>query len=748
MRPLRQTYTYAVPENLRGVARPGCIVRVPFQRNSVEGVLVALRETADIPVKKIKPVEALLTPEYAIPPDLIDLGRWMSDYYLAGPGEALATIAFFGLRDFKPSVERRVSLAGALFEGLAAGQAGGEEAAGLCVPKLTAKQQAVARFFLNNGNAPVPRAEISATLKCSSSIIKTMLDNGVLEECVAELDAPLAGRMPSSASEPHDLQPEQRSAFEKIASRIDGGGFEAFLLQGITGSGKTEVYLQGIARALARGGQAIVLVPEIALTPQAVDRFRRRFGPSVGVYHSSVTARQKYDLWRRIAAGRVQVLIGARSAIFAPFPRLALVVVDEEHEASYKQSDPAPRYHARDLALWRGRQLGIPVVLGSATPSLESIRNAQTGKFTLLPLTERVGGACLPDIHLIDMAGQAREERETGLISPPLIEALRLRMEAGEHSILFLNRRGFSNFFLCMSCKTAVKCGHCDTVLTWHKVGNKLLCHICGETRPRPLECPECGAPDPAPLGAGTQRIEEEIQRIFPAARVLRVDFDSAGGGGFLQIWDRIEEGDYDILLGTQMIAKGLHLEKVTLVGVISVDHALFLPDFRAAERTFALITQVSGRAGRMERRGEVYLQTFMPNHYAIQRAVAHDAEGFHQRELHMREVLRFPPFQRLLMIRFSSRDSEKIVERANRLARLLRDSAEAGNAYRSVSIFGPVPSAIAKVKDDYRWQILLRSPSPALMRKLLLGALEVYEKDKGGGKVNITLDMDPMDML
>ncbi|HBF35254.1 TPA: primosomal protein N' [Candidatus Sumerlaeota bacterium] len=731
-RPLRQTYTYGVPDELAATLRVGNMVRIPFQRQSVEGVVMSLMTTTDVPVKKLKPIETILTPEYALPSDLLDLSRWMSDYYLAGIGEALSTISFFGLRDFKPSVERRLAL---------------NEMSRPDI-KLTKRQEMLTLFFEENGNRPMTRAEITEEFKCSVAIINTLLEKCVLAETTSELDGLSPGRVPKAASAPHTLQSQQQAAFEKIATAVTEKRYEAFLLQGITGSGKTEVYLQAIARALEEGRQAIVLVPEIALTPQAVDRFRRRFGPSVGVYHSSVTARQKYELWRQIASGRIQVLIGARSAIFAPFPNLGLLVVDEEHEGTYKQSDPAPRYHARDLALWRGRQLSIPVVLGSATPSLESIRNAQLGKYTLLPLTERVGGACLPDIRLIDMSELVLQDRETDLLSPQLQEAIHLRMERKEHTILFLNRRGFSNFFLCMACKTSIRCSHCDTVLTWHKVGNKLLCHICGETRPRPTVCPECGAPEPTALGAGTQRIEEELARIFPEARVLRVDYDSAGGGTFVNLWDRIEGGDYDILLGTQMIAKGLHLENVTLVGVISVDHALFLPDFRAAERTFSMITQVAGRAGRMKQRGEVFLQTFMPNHYAIQRAVAHDSEGFYQREIHMREMLRFPPCQRLLMLRLSSKDDKKLLERAHRLIHILRDTAARGNTYRTVSIFGPTPSPISKIKDDYRWQIVLRCESPALMRGLLFEALAIYEKDKGKSAVNITLDMDPVDML
>jgi len=815
-RPVRHTYTYQVPDGLRRLVRPGCMVRVPILNQKAEGVVVSLSGATSLPLKKIKFLESVLTPEYAIPPDLMDLGAWMTGYYLGGPGETLSAVSFFGLREQKRVTERRLVLndpslwtsetarsespaapaplvppapAPAPSESVAppaplappapapdnsaAPPARSESPAAPAPlvppapensaatpgpppaapptppPAITSRQREIVAFFQENLNEAITRSELMRRVKCSREVIAALLRKGVLAEQTTELDRPDGYRPQAAAGQPHVLLPEQDEAFSLVAAAIQENRFETFLLYGITGSGKTEIYLQAIALALEKGRQAIVLVPEISLTPQAVARFRSRFGLQVGVYHSHLTPGQKYDLWRRVESGAVRILIGARSAIFAPFAHLGLIVVDEEHEHSYKQSDPAPRYHARDVAVWRARYLHIPVILGSATPSLESMRNAEVGKFRMLRLTRRTGEASLPTIRLIDMAEHVRQEGSAGLISKPLREAVQERLARREQVILFLNRRGFSNFFFCMVCKTPIRCDHCDVVMTWHKAAGKLLCHYCGDEKPRPTQCPACQSPDPAPLGAGTQRIEEEMAALFPEARILRVDFDTAGGKhGFLGIWDQIERGDYDILLGTQMISKGLHLEHVTLVGVISADHSLFLPDFRSAERTFAQLTQVAGRAGRMQRAGEVILQTFIPHHYAIQRAVAHDAEGFYKQELHMREMLHFPPFHRLLLARFSGVDPARVRERAGRLAALLRDKAVRGNTWRGVAVYGPVPCPIARIKDHTRWQVLLRGQTPSLMRGLLMAALEEYEKDRKRAGVTVTLDMDPMDLL
>ncbi|MFW6286696.1 MAG: replication restart helicase PriA, partial [Candidatus Sumerlaeota bacterium] len=372
------------------------------------------------------------------------------------------------------------------------------------------------------------------------------------------------------------------------------------------------------------------------------------------------------------------------------------------------------------------------------------------GKYTWLALQKRAGGASLPEIELIDMAAGVRDERHTGLLSERLERAIGKRLEKGEQSILFLNRRGFSNFLLCLSCKTAIRCPHCDVVMTWHKSIGSLMCHFCGEQQPKPDKCPECETPDPAPMGAGTQRIEEDVSKAFPEARVLRIDLDTTRGKhGFLRLWEQIERGDADVMLGTQMISKGLHLERVTLVGVVSADHSLFLPDFRAAERAFAQLTQVAGRAGRMaDRGGEVIIQTFVPHHYAIQRAIRHDVEGFWERELHMRQMLRFPPYWRLLLVRVSGEDRDKVRSRATRLGALLKEIQFKRQEYRHLGILGPVPCPIEKLQDKIRWQIVIRGQSPAKMRALVQAGLKIYDKDKGRAGVHLTLDMDPLDLL
>ncbi|MBN1866889.1 primosomal protein N' [Candidatus Sumerlaeota bacterium] len=749
--PVRRTYTYRVPAWLRATIRVGSMVRIPVVGRRTSGVVTRLSVFTEIPKRKIKSIERILTPEYWIAPDLLSLGGWMTEYYLGGPGETLSAIAFFGLHDETPRTERRLCLADpARWQDVPLDS--DEERARRGLPDVTPRQREVVRFFLEELNEPIARSDLTRREGCSAGVIDILLRKGVLSERLASVergDAYASPQPGEPAQRPLLLTPEQQSAFEPIRRAVESRRFETFLLDGITGSGKTEIYLQAIARALELRRQAIVLVPEISLTPQAVDRFRKRFGSRVGVYHSQLSRGQKYDLWRRIASGEVHILIGARSAVFAPFPNLGLIVVDEEHEHSYKQSDPAPRYHARDVAIWRARFARTPAVLGSATPSLESLFQAREGKFTRLRLANRVGGASLPDVRLIDMGAHVRDDRHTGSVSAPLREAIERRLERGEQSILFLNRRGFSNFVLCLACKTPIRCDHCDVATTWHKSIGKMMCHLCGDTKERPARCPHCEAPDPTPIGMGTQRIEEEVGALFPDARLLRIDLDTTRGKhGFLRLWERIEAGEADILLGTQMIAKGLHLERVTLVGVISADHALFLPDFRAAERAFAQLTQVAGRAGRMRQRGEVIVQTFVPQHYAIQRAVAHDSEGFRQQEFHMREMLRFPPHCRLLLARFKGANPRKVADRAARLGRLLRDAMARADEYRSLTVLGPAPSPIGRIQDETRWQILLRGTSPSLMRRLLSDALAVYEKDKGRAGVTLTLDMDPLDLL
>lgn len=746
--PVDRAYTYRVSDALRPQVRVGAMVRVPVRGRTTEGVILRLSLHTDAPKRRLKAIESVLTPAYRLPPDLMALGRWVGEYYLSGPGETLGCLSFFGLHEEKARTERRLALDRFQdWEDVALDDKNALADIGL--PPVTARQAQVIRFYIETVNAPRTRAELMRQEGCSASVIETLVKKGVLcerEEAVERVDefAPMC-------EEPgaHRLLPEQQAAFDAIRSATDAGRFQAFLLYGITGSGKTEIYLQAIERVLSMGRQAIVLVPEISLTPQAVDRFRSRFGRRVGVYHSNLTRGMKYDLWRRIESGETTVLVGARSAVFAPFPQLGLIVVDEEHEHSYKQSDPAPRYHARDVASWRACFERIPVVLGSATPSLESIANARSGKYTMLKLTRRVGSARLPDIRLIDMGERVRQDREAGLISEPLRVEIERRLERGEQSILFLNRRGFSNFVMCMACKHVVRCDHCDVVMTWHKVPGRLVCHLCNARRALPEKCPECDTPDLTPMGIGTQRIEEDVRALFPEARLLRIDQDTAGGRHrFRRMWEKIASGRADIMLGTQMIAKGLHLERVTLVGVVSADHSLFLPDFRAGERAFAQLTQVAGRAGRMRRRGEVIVQTFVPQHYAIQRAVAHDWEGFYDQELHMREVLRFPPHCKLLLARLAGEKQQRVVARAKRLGGLLRDAIARSNAFRSLSVLGPTPSPIERIQDRYRWQVAIRGDDSALMRRLLRHCLAVFEKDKGRAGVALTLDMDPMDLL
>ncbi|OPZ22562.1 MAG: Primosomal protein N' [candidate division BRC1 bacterium ADurb.BinA364] len=528
--------------------------------------------------------------------------------------------------------------------------------------------------------------------------------------------------------------------------RHDGA---TLLLQGVTGSGKTEVYLQAIAEALRQGRQAIVLTPEIALTPQLVDRFRARFGEIVGVYHHRQTLRQKFDLWRRIQQGEIKIVIGARSALFAPFPALGVIVVDEEHTSSYKQN-VSPRYHARDVALVRGRARRAAVILGSATPSLESYYNARAGKHTLLDLPERASGVCaMPSIELIDMARELRKTHASpGVLSARLKEAIDRRLERREQSLLLLNRRGYASISVCLECEAVENCPDCSASMTYHKTQDCLVCHLCGMRRRRAEACPACGSREMELVGLGTQKVEEAIRDLFPQARIIRLDSDSARGRtAWIDAWRAIEKREYDLILGTQMVAKGLHLEGLTLVGIVSADTTLFQPDFRAGERTFSLLSQAAGRAGRGDEPGEVIIQSYSPGHYAIQLACRHDYAGLYEQEMRMRRPLRFPPVERLISILVSAEQPETAMGMAKRLDSLLRNLARQ-ERFAGLSVLGPAPCPIERVRGRWRWRLLARGERPAAMHAMARAALEEFDQLASRRKVEVTVDVDPQDLL
>jgi primosomal protein N' (replication factor Y) len=653
--PLRQTFTYRVPEALKVGAVPGAQVSVPFRGKPRRGFVVAVAETSTI--AKAHDVAAVLTPPLHTP-HLLELAHWIAEYYLAPLGEVLAASLPGGLEGFAKSRARR----------------------------------------------------------------------GAAEDPIVEL--PLPERV--------TLTDEQATAVDAIVRAVNGARFAPMLLHGVTASGKTEIYLRAAHAAREAGGQTLVLVPEVALGSQVVATFRRRFGGRVGVLHSYLGVGERRRNWELASRGALDVVVGARSAVFAPLPNLKLIVVDEEHEAAYKQSEQL-RYHGRDTAVRRAQMLGIPVVLGSATPSIESLANAARGKYTLLRLPHRVDQRPMPTVRVVDLR---RDGTGESLLSRPLRAALAERLERREQAMLFLNRRGHSHYTQCRSCGFVPECPHCDITLTLHMSPRDWRCHYCDHRQPATTECPSCHAPMLRFSGAGTQRAERELVTAFPQARVLRLDTDVARDqGDSAGVLGAFARGEADFLLGTQMIAKGLDFPRVTLVGVLDADVALHLPDFRAAERTYQLLVQVSGRCGRGRTPGEVFVQTCTPGHPAITAVSLDDERAFLDRELRERREAGYPPFSRLTALLFSGTDEAQVEREATRVGDAIR--AHAGD----VTVLGPAPQALARLRNQHRWHILLKASSAERLRAAALHGIEVASAARTGA-VRVIADVDPVDVL
>ena len=531
---------------------------------------------------------------------------------------------------------------------------------------------------------------------------------------------------------------EQDAALKAIGESISKRKNDVYLLHGITGSGKTEVYLQSIDTALKMGRSAIVLVPEISLTPQAIERFKSRFGGIVAVLHSRLLESERFLEWKKLKEGTAKIAVGARSAIFAPLEDVGLIVIDEEHETSYKQDD-APRYNARDVAIERARISGAAVILGSATPSIESYHKANSGEYKLLKISERIEKRPLPKVDIIDMRQEMLDAREPKIFSRALEHSILQVMNKGGQVMLFMNRRGFSTFINCKKCGHVVTCRHCNVSMTYHFDTKKLNCHYCNYQTDPPEKCPKCKAGDIKYFGIGTQKIESEAARLFPAARIARMDTDATSKrGSHGQILSEFKKHKIDILIGTQMIAKGHDFPKVTLVGVVSADTALNLPDFRAGERTFNLLTQVAGRAGRGAEAGRVIIQTFSPNHYAIEKSVGHDYAGFFEEEIKFRKELNYPPFTHIVEIKLRGRKEENVAKAANDLAAVLNLFI----AGKPVEMVGPAPEFISKIKGQYRWNLLLKGEDP----KTICGYIDkALDNLRGKSGLIITVDVDPM---
>jgi primosomal protein N' (replication factor Y) (superfamily II helicase) len=725
--PLKQTFSYRVPEKLKGVAAPGMRCFVSFGFRQTVGFITSLTIKPPENIKKVKAIDSLLDTQSTLTPDLIKLGEWIADYYYCSLGEALFAILPAGQRKNPKSVLELTP------EGLAHVEKV-ETILGEVGPLRGVNWKS-----LQKGTVAVsPR-----TLALAEALKREGL--GVIMVAGKKTESGGGEKLLlGKSTTPPQLHLQQAAAFKAIGQALDEGVFKAFLLQGVTGSGKTEVYLRSIAEALEQGKQTIVLIPEIALTPQTVDRFTGRFGDQVAVLHSRLDPEERAKHWRRLAEGKAKVAIGARSALFAPVPRLGLIVVDEEHEASYKQDD-SPRYNARDAAVKRAQLCGAVALLGSATPSLESIKNAREGKYGFLTMPDRVNQRPLPKVRVVDMKEEwSVRSGDRPVLSMPLAEAIKENLERHEQSILFLNRRGFNTVILCMKCGEQVQCPNCSVPVTSHRVNGaiELLCHYCDWRGPVPAKCPGCGDGSVRLVGLGTERLEEEIRSKYPQARVERMDLDTTQQkGSHEEILGRFRRHEVDILLGTQMIAKGHDFPGVTLVGIVGADTGLALPDFRSSEKVFQLLVQVSGRAGRAEKEGIIYLQTFNPGHSSVKSASTHDMDGFWAAELELRRALGYPPFSRLGLLVYRSETEKKAYAAAEKAAAFLEK--EAGKL--GVEIRGPAPAGIFKLRGHYRFQILLKSEKSQNVRKLIQKLDSEVETPSGVFRV---VDIDPQSML
>ncbi|WP_419943241.1 replication restart helicase PriA [Candidatus Palauibacter sp.] len=740
------TLAYSIPASLVGAVTPGVRVRVPLGGGVEVGVVdrMGLREDRTRR-PRLRDLRAVLDETPVVDAAVLELCRWIADYYVAPLGAVLKAALPPGLlvgrsgrdasprartervlklvRDLKTLTERerlfgRAHRQRELYETLEA--AGGQAA----VRHLT-KQHGFARSVLNG-----------------------IVTRGVAEVVEREVERdPFGG--PVEPERPITLTPAQERVVAALERLGAVGGGEVALLRGVTGSGKTVIYLDVLERQLARGRSGIFLVPEIALTPQMVRRFRARFGDAVAVLHSGLSRGERFDAWRGLREGRKRIAIGPRSAVFAPVRRLGAIIVDEEHESSYKQSD-VPRYHARSVAVMRARIEGGLCVLGSATPALESWANAREGRYHLLELEERVTRHGLPAVELVDLRADAEDEAPADagrrIFSPRLRDAIDARLERGEQTILFLNRRGYASFAECAACGHVWSCDACSVTLTYHRRRRQLVCHHCGSTAAPPDQCDNCGAPTPRYAGVGTEQVERRVGELFPSAGLARMDLDTTGSKwAHAEILEAFRRREVDILLGTQMIAKGLDFPHVTLVGVINADVGLHLPDFRASERTFQLLEQVAGRAGRGDTPGEVLIQTSRPGHYALSAAAAHDYVGFASRELGDRREPGYPPHRRLANLVVSGTDESRVVDAAEELSEwtltLIRDRRLEG-----IDVIGPAPCPIDRLRKRWRWHFLLKADRAGTLG----GVLRFLGERRGqpGSGLRLEIDRDPEALL
>ncbi|ASS91607.1 primosomal protein N' [Aeribacillus pallidus] len=785
-------FDYEIPNKFAGVIQPGMRVIVPFGSRKLTGFVVQLKNETDI--DSVKPIHSLFDPEPVLNHELLELGAWLSETTLCYKITAFqamlpAAMKTRYIKEIKPSSSAQLEdlpeeIRTAFEKG---GPLSWEDLPSSLVavvqkeirngnlqidyrveqrqkkrlvkyvkpllpvreleeqlqhlPARAHKQKEVIQFFIDHPN-PILLTELTNSIQGASIAVKALIKKGILTEEQVEIYRDPYEHKQFPRTKPLPLTDEQKRAMEPILDKLNRHEHEVFLMYGVTGSGKTEIYLQAIEKVLNEGKEAIVLVPEISLTPQMVQRFKSRFGSQVAVLHSGLSSGEKFDEWRKIYRKEAKLVVGARSAIFAPFQNIGIIIIDEEHETSYKQEE-SPRYHARDVAIYRGKYHQCPVILGSATPTLESFARAQKGVYTLLTLKERVNRRPLPEVHIVDMREELRNGNRS-MFSRTLFEKLTDRLKKGEQSVLLLNKRGYSSFVMCRNCGHVIGCPHCDISLTYHRHGEKLKCHYCQFETAMPSRCPECGSEHIRFFGTGTQRIEEELNRLIPEARVIRMDVDTTSRKGMHEkLLNAFGEKKADILLGTQMIAKGLDFPDVTLVGVLSADTMLHLPDFRSGEKTFQLLTQVSGRAGRHELPGEVVIQTYTPEHYSIQLASLHDFETFYRQEMKMRKSFAYPPYYFLILITVSHPNAIKAAEVTEKIGQYLKLHLS-----NEAQILGPVSSPIPKMKDRYRFQCMIKYKREKNLYKTLKLLFEHYEEDMSQTDLKLMIDLNPYTIL
>lgn len=733
-------FSYLVPDRIRDSVVPGTRVLVPFGSRHLVGLVAG--DDPGGPRSGLKAVKTVLDKAPVLTESLVELGKWLSWYYISPPGEMFRCMLPPGLLAKKASADDTAARHWPVRKQIAI-----VEVLEVSAGQLTRRQEEVHRK-LRSFELPLLRAGLSGILGCSEGVISKLEEKGaIVADRIAVERSPWLD-LPEENPVKHELSSDQASALSQIERLIEQDGYQSVLVHGVTACGKTEIYLRAIEKVLALGRTALTLVPEIGLTPQVSQLFRERFGDKVAILHSRLSQGERFDQWLKIHNGEIRVVVGTRSAVFAPLGNLGLIVVDEEHDTSYKQGDQ-PRYNGRDTALKRGQLEGAVVILGSATPQLETYNNAvHRGFHHYIGMRERILSRPLPKMTVVDMAEEFRRHGRDSALSETLREKISSRLEENEQVLIFLNRRGYAAMVLCRSCGYTEYCEHCSIRLTYHQENNLLVCHYCGFSKKVPRECPQCRKSYIHYHGDGTEKVQEELEALYPSAVIDRLDRDTTRRkGGFDTILGRFRKGETDILVGTQMIAKGHDFPGVTLVGVLNGDQSLGRPDFRAVERTFQLLTQVSGRAGRGEKPGEVVIQTFNPGHYGVRSALQQDFSGFAEKELLARRRFAFPPYVALANLVIKGKNEESARVRADQLNRILRKLVRTVFSESGIRVLGPAPSAIEKLEGDFRQQIILKSQDRMKLHQLIREALSAMSQTVGN-TTGIYVDIDPVDLM